>query len=150
MNVSRARAARRLRSAVVIAVAALALVLGTKTGLPHADASEFHGSHALQAFSLADHASFPMADSAPSATIDHSHLTPDYECSSSSFDALISAAVSRAGTDRTALAIMAMSIVVAFAVAGWTALGVTRGPPGALAGFFTGRSVLIRFCIARR
>ncbi|MBY0288114.1 MAG: hypothetical protein K2X52_13325 [Mycobacteriaceae bacterium] len=149
MKATRARAARRLRLAVVIAVAALAVVLGTKTGLPHADASEFHGPHALQASSMADHASFP-ADSAPPATIDHSHMTPDPECHSSSSDALISAAVPRPGADRIALAITAMAIVVAIVVAGWIALGVTRGPPGALAGFSAGRSVLTRFCIARR
>lgn len=148
VNVTRARAARRLRSAVVIAVAVLAVVLGTKTGLPHADASEFYGGHVLQASSMADHASFP-ADST-SSTIDHSHMTPDPECHSSSSDVLISAAVPRAGTDRTASAIMAMALVVAIVAVGWTALGATRGPPGALAGFFAGRSVLIRHCIARR
>lgn len=150
MNVTRARAARRLRLGVVIAVAALALVLGTKTGLPHADASEFHGVHALQASSMADYAPSFMDELAPSATMEHSHLLPDDECHSAPSAALVSAAVPREGMDQTALGVAAIAISAMTVVAGWTALGATRGPPGALAGFSAGRSVLIRFCIARR
>lgn len=150
MNATRARAARRLRSAVVIAVAALAVALGTEFGLPHAEASEFHGDHALQASSMADHASSSMDAFAPSATIKHSHLLPDDECHSAKSDALISAAVPREGMSQTTLGAAAMAISAVAVVAAWTGLGATRGPPGALAGLSAGRSLLIRLCIARR
>lgn len=150
MTVTRARAARRLLSAVLTAAAALAVVLGTQFGLPHADASEFHGPHALQASSIAANASFSADEFAPSATIEHSHLSPEDECYSAPSGALISAAVFREGMDRTAFGVAATIFLAVAVLAAWTALGATRGPPGALAGRLAGRSLLIRFCIARR
>ncbi|WP_459076707.1 putative copper homeostasis (lipo)protein LpqS [Mycolicibacterium gilvum] len=134
------RAARRLRCAAVIAVAALAVLLGTEVGLPHADAVESHGVHVLQASSFTQAAS-------PLIT-DHSHLMPDKECHSAPPDVLTCAAGLRAETDRTALAISAIAVVVVMGA--WAALGATRGPPSVLLGFSAGRPLLIRNCIARR
>ncbi len=150
VNATRARAAKRLRLAVVIAVAVLAMVFGTKFGLPHAGASEVHGDHALQASSMADYAPSSMDEFAPSATTEHSHLMPDGECHSAPSGSLISAAVPRDGMDRTALGVAATAVSAMPVVAGWIALRATRGPPGVLTGYFAGRTLLIRNCIARR
>lgn len=132
MKVTDACAAIRLRSAVVVAVASFAVMIGT--GLPWSHPAEAHGMHVLQDASVIG---------------DHAHLLPDNECHSAPSDAITCAAVPRAGAVSAAAGPLAVVVVVA-ALGAWAALVAVRGPPGALAGFYAGRYLLTRLSIARR